>query len=471
MIKVWYNVSVEKFFPKGSIADMRKIAAVLSALMLIVTLLPLKIQAVTFTPNFTVNSEAAVLINLDKDIVVYEKNPTKKIYPASLTKIMTAMIVLDNVKDLDNTEFEAPLVVFDELYGQGASAVGFSRGEIATVTDLMYSMLMYSACESAGILAYNVGNESIPNFVDMMNEKAAEIGCTGTHFANPHGLFDEDQYTNARDMALIAKYAVENYPKLVEIACTTEYTMKATNYQAEGWATIYHTNKMLRPSSDYYYQYAKGIKTGTLDESGRNLVSMAKKDGNSYLLVTLGAPMYDADGNTVNGQFEDHKNIYEWAFENFSYEKILSTGQEITELSVKLGQDSDHVLLVPSEDFYTLWPATLDTSNLKTEIDTSAYVDEDGSLTAPVEKGQKLGTYTLSLSGEKLCEVDLVAKESVELSKIDYNIMKAKAFVSSFWFKLAAGIAVGLIIIYTILLAVAAKKRKRRKHVNGKRRF
>ena len=90
---------------------------------------------------------------------------------------------------------------------------------------------------------------------------------------------------------------------------------------------------------------------------------------------------------------------------------------------------------------------------------------------APVEKGQKLGTYTLSLSGETLCTVDLVAKDSVELSRIDYNILKAKAFVNSFWFKLAAGIAVALIIIYTVLLAIAAKKRKRRKHVNGKRRF
>lgn len=450
---------------------MKKLAVLLSVLLILPLFMPIKTSAVTFTPNFVVNSEAAVLINLDKDVVVYEKNPTKKIYPASLTKIMTAIIVLDHVKDLDNTEFEAPLVVFDELYGQGASAVGFSRGEVATVTDLMYSMLMYSACESAGILAYNVGNESIPNFVDMMNEKAKEIGCTGTNFVNPHGLFDENQYTNARDIALIAKYAVENYPKFVEIACTTEYTMKATNYQAEGWATIYHTNKMLRPSSDYYYQYARGLKTGTLDESGRNLASMARKDGNNYLLVTMGAPMYDADGNTVNGQFEDHKNIYEWAFENFSYEKILSTGQEITELPVKLGQDQDHVLLVPAEDFYSLWPKTLDTSNLKTEIDTSAALDEDGMVMAPIEKGQKLGTYTLSLSGEKLCTVDLVAKEGVELSRIDYNILKAKAFVNSFWFKLAAGIAVGLIVIYTVLLVIAAKKRRRRKHVNGKRRF
>lgn len=451
---------------------MKKISLLTAVLVLFTIFAPLKTEAITFTPNFTVTSEAAVLINLDKDITLYEKNPTKKMYPASLTKIMTAMIVLDNVKDLDNTTFEAPLVVFDELYGQGASAVGFSRGEIATVSDLMYSMLMYSACESAGILAYNVGGESIPNFVSMMNEKAAEIGCTGTNFANPHGLYDDNQYTNVRDMALIAKYAVENYPKLVEIACTTEYTMGATNYQEEGWAKIYHTNKMLSSGSDYYYQYARGIKTGTLDESGRNLVSMARKDGNNYLLCTMGAPLKDADGNNVNKQYEDHKNIYEWAFNNFSYEKILSTDKEITEIPVSLGQDKDHVLLVPEEEYSTLWPATLDVSNLKSEINTKDYTDEDGSIMAPVQKGQVLGTYTLSLSGETLCTVNLVAKDDVELSQLDYNIMKAKAFVGSFWFKLAAVIAAVLIIAYIVIYAIAAKKRRRRtKRVSGKRRF
>ncbi len=453
---------------------MKKLSVLVAVIMLFTVLMPfnIKTEALTFTPNFTVNSEVAVLINLDKDIVVYEKNPTKKVYPASLTKIMTAMVVLDNVKDLDNTTFEAPLVVFDELYGMGASAVGFSRGEVATVTDLMYSMLIYSACESAGILAYNVGGESIPNFINMMNEKAAAIGCTGTNFVNPHGLHDPEQYTNARDMALIAKYAVENYPKLVEIACTQKYVMKATNYQAEGWATIYHTNKMLSTGSDYYYQYARGLKTGTLDESGRNLCSMARKDGNNYLLVTMGAPMTDAEGNKANGQYEDHKNIFEWAFNNFSYEKIVSNTKEITEIPVTLGQDSDHVLLVPAEEFSTLWPSTLDTSNLKEEINTSEFTDENGSVMAPVEKGQKLGTYTLSLSGEVLCTMDLIAKDSVELSQLDYNIMKAKAFLSSGWFKLAIAIAGVLIVAYIVIyIAATSKRKKRMKKVKGKRRF
>ncbi len=451
---------------------MKRAAVFLSILIIYSVCIPLKTQAVVFTPKFTVSSEAAVLINMDKNITVYEKNPTKKMYPASLTKIMTAMIVLDNVSDIYNTSYEAPLVVFDELYGMGASSVGYSRGEIATVADYMYSMLMYSACESAGILAYNVGGNSIPNFISMMNEKAVQIGCTGTNFVNAHGLFDEEQYTNVRDMALIAKYAVDNYPKLVEIASTTEYTMKATNYQEEGWATIYHTNKMLIKGSDYYYKYSKGLKTGTLDESGRNLCAMASSDGNNYLLVTMGSPMTDADGNTVNKQYEDHKNIFDWAFSTFSYQKIVSTASEITEIGVKLGQDREHVLLVPAEDYSALWPNNLDVSSLMTEIDTTGYTDADGMITAPVEKGQKLGKYTCSLSGEVICTVDLVANESVELSQFNYTLTRAKQFVGTFWFKLAIGIAVFLIAAYIAIYIAANRKRRRKaKKVRNKRRF
>lgn len=449
---------------------LKKIAVTIAAALTVGIFSQVSAAAVTFTPNFTVESEAAVLINLDKDVIVYEKNATKKMYPASLTKIMTAIVVLDHIKDLDNTEIEAPLVVFDDLYGKNPSSVGYSRGEVITARDLMYSMLMASACESAGILAYHVGGESIPNFIDMMNQKAKEIGCTGTNFANPHGLFDENQYTNAYDMALIAKYAVDNYPKFVEIATTTEFTLSATNYHGEGWATIHHTNAMTL-KGEYYYEPARGLKTGTLDESGRCLAAMASRDGNNYLLVTLGAPMYDAEGYKAYGQYSDHEKIFEWAFNTFSYEKILSTTDEITEIPVKLGDNAEHVLLVPDEDFSTLWPNTLDAASLKKEINTKGYLDSDGAVTAPVEKGTVLGTYTLSLSGEVLCTVDLVAKDSVELSQLDYNIMKAKAFVGSFWFKLAIVVAVALIALYVAVYILATKKRKRRmKKVSAKTR-
>ncbi len=431
------------------------------------------VSAVTFTPNFTITSEAAVMINLDKDVVVYTKNPDKKMYPASLTKIMTAMIVLDNVEDTDNTSFEAPLVVFDELYGQNASAVGLSNGEIVTVTDLLYSLMLKSACESAGILAYHVGGESISNFVDMMNAKAKAIGCTGTHFVNPHGLYDDDQYTNARDMALIAKYAVDNYPKLVEIACTPDYEMNATNYHDAGWAHINHTNSMVNRSSSYYYQYVKGFKTGTLDESGRNLVTLGSRDGNNYLLVTMGSPLYDDEGNSVYLHYDDHKALYEWAFENFEYKQICQAGKEITELQVRFGENSDFVRLVIGESYSCMWLKTVDTARLKEKITIDeSLLNEDGTITAPISKGQKFGTYTLSLSGDEICTVSLVAQDDVTMSQLSYNLDKAKKFVSSGYFIAAAAAAGALVLAYIIIYAASHKKKKRRtKRVQKKRKF
>jgi D-alanyl-D-alanine carboxypeptidase (penicillin-binding protein 5/6) len=443
------------------------IKKLLSLFISISTIISLNISAnasVLFTPSFPISSEAAVLVNLDKDVTIYEKNPTKKMYPASLTKIVTAMVVLDNVSDIDNTTYEAPLAVFDELYKTGASTVGFSRGEITTVKDLMYSMLMLSACESAGILAYNVGDGDTAKFIRMMNEKAAQIGCTGTNFVNAHGLYDDNQYTNAHDMSLIGQYAYKNYPKLIEIACTREYRMKATNKQEDGWKTITHTNKMLDPASENYYQYSRGLKTGTLDESGRCLMSLAAKDGNNYLLVTLGAPQKDAEGNTIQPQYEDHKLLYDWAFNTFAYEKILPRDKEISEIRVRFGQSSDYVLLVPAEEYSMLWPNTLEKDVLKEDISTVGYIDESGEIQAPVKKGQVLGTYTLSLSGNELITTDLVAKNDVTLSQTAFLMDKASKFPQSGYFKLAAAAAIALTLIYTIVfIAIAIKRNKSKK--------
>lgn len=452
---------------------MKKLS-ILTAMVLILGIISaVPAAAVTFKPGFTLNSEAAVMINLDNEEIVFEQNSTKKMYPASLTKVVTAIVVLDNVDDLENTYFEAPLAVFDDLYNTGALTVGYSRGETISVKDLMYSMLIYSACESAGILAYNVGGGSIPNFVSMMNDKVREIGCVGTNFVNPHGLHDRDQYTNASDMAMIVKYALDNYPEFEEIACTSEYTLGATNYNENGWKVITHSNKMTNPASEYYYPYAKGIKTGTTDESGRNLISMAEKNGMRYLLVTMGSPLYDDDGYDFYGNFEDQIKLYDWAFDTLSYQQIVPSGQEITELQVKMGADKDFVRLVTAESSTMLWSDQIDVDKLKVTIDTSGYTDSDGAITAPVEQGQKLGTYKLSLNGEDIVTVDLVAQESIALSHWEYNLDKAKQFFGSVWFKAAVIIAVVLVAVYigVVISANSGKKKRRIKKVRKSRKF
>lgn len=445
---------------------LKRICAVVSAVIMFASIAVQNApsaSAVSFTPPFEVKSEAAYLINLDTGIVIYEKNANKKMYPASLTKIMTATLVLENVSDLDNTVITAPLEVFDELYLTGASSVGYCNGEIADANDLMHAMLMSSACEAAGILAYHVGGNSTQNFINMMNERAASLGCNDTHFVNSHGLFDENQYTTARDMATITLHALE-LPKFLDIANTYEYTPKATNKHEENWTTFYHTNKMLSKASDNYCSFVKGIKTGTLDESGRCLVTMASKDGFNYLLVTLGAPTDDPASH-----YTDHKNIYNWAFETFSFKKILSITEK-SRVKVRFGEERDYVLVVPDEEYSTLWPSSVDVSAISEEI----ILNED-EVPAPVKKGDKLGRLKMSISGEPLCEVNLVAMNDISLSQIDYNVALAKKFTDSKWF-IRAFIFAGAASVLYIVLFISLTGRKKRKvkkvsHAGHSRRF
>ena len=187
---------------------MKKLALIIVAALMMSVLSSVGVSALTFSPqNFSINSEAAYLVNLDTGMVIYEKNADKRLYPASLTKIMTAVLVLENVDDLENTMIEAPSYIFDELYGQNASTADFRPYETASAKDLMYGLMLQSACEAGSILGHHVGG-NVENFVLMMNEKAKELGCENTHFTNAHGLHDDNQYTTASDMAKIMEYAV-----------------------------------------------------------------------------------------------------------------------------------------------------------------------------------------------------------------------------------------------------------------------
>lgn len=444
----------------------KRISALIATVMIFSVISVIPVGAVSFTPNFEVVSEAVYLKNLDTGDVIYEKNSDKKEYPASLTKIMTAILVLENIDDLENTEIEAAPVIFDEFVGQNVSTADFRHYEIATASDLMYGMMLNSACEAASILAYYVGGGSVANFVDMMNEKAKELGAENTHFVNPHGLFDEDQYTTAHDIAIITEYAM-SLPKFTEIATTQNYTLATTNKHSETRVVI-HTNYMMDKmrGGEYYYPYVKGIKTGTLDEAGRCLVSLGSKDGHNYLLVTMQSPMYNEDGTKANFHYTDAKNLYNWAFDSFAPTQILSKDEELGEVSVEFSDGSNYVLVKPAEEYSTLWQTDVDLSNIERKITLAE------SVVAPVTKGTKLGEIELNFSGENLATIDLIATEDVARSALKYNLAIAKEFTSSGWFKLAVALVIVLIVMYIIYyFAVTRKKRRRMKHVNRRRKF
>ena len=292
-------------------------------------------------PDFTLTSKAVYLENLDTGLVLYEKNADQQMYPASLTKIMTAILVLENVKDLDQETAAYPMWIQDMLYGTNASLGGLIVGEKLTIRQLLTSALVQSGNESAMILAGYVGSggmadfmpRDITSFVEMMNDKAKALGCTGTHFTNPTGLHSDNHYSTARDMAIMAKYAMQN-PVFASLVKNYAVQLGQTNKHNDLWQ--YSTNKMLLTSSPYYYAPVVGIKTGSTDEAGRCVISQAEDNGYRYFCVVMGAPPTAAEPFP---NFIETRQLYRWAFGTFSLKTLLEQGELMAEVPVKYSGD------------------------------------------------------------------------------------------------------------------------------------
>lgn len=446
----------------------KRLLCVLLTAVLIVSLTAQHAYTASFSPDFDVYSESALLYNLDTKEIVYQKNADEKRTPASLTKIMTAVLVLeqfkDNVAALSTTYWSGGYECFDELYLTGASTADIRNGEEVSVKDLLYALMLRSACEAANILAVNVGG-SLQGFADMMNLKAQQLGMDNTHFTNAHGLFWQDHYTTARDLCKLIEYAM-TLPMFLEIACAPSYEMAETSYHDA--RIISHTNSMLQKGSEYYYEYAKGIKTGTLDESGRCLASLAYKDGYSYLLVTLGAPQYDENGNQVMYNMIDHKNIYEWAFSDFKYTTLIAGTEEIAEVPIEYGEGIDYVIVRPEEEYSRIWNSRVPAESIHRVIDLKQNV------IAPVKEGEILGTMELQYGGETLAKMNLVATRDVARSKQKELLAVAQSFIGSDEFLDAAKFSLAFFLGYTILVIIIkiafrrANKRRSKMYGGGR---
>ena len=423
--------------------------------------------AATFSIDFDLESEGVVLINLDTNTTVYEKNADERLEPASITKIMTYAVVCDHVEDLEGTMTTVSENVNNELTGTGSSMSGIIVGEELSVLELLNLMMVPSGNDAALALAEYVGGGDWHDFVDMMNEKAEELGCEDTHFANPHGLHDDDHYTTPNDMAKITQYAL-NLPHFTEITNQLYYTLRATNKSAEP-RTVYSTNRMLNQNIDngeYYYPYAVGIKTGSHDEAGYCLVSTAVKNGYNYLCVAMGCPYYTSDGSTNHhGEMLDSRNLYEWAFDNLERQSVVSEGDALGEVKLEYAWDQDRLQVVAASDFSTILPTSVEASSIVVETDLPDFVE------APVQKGQKVGTATLSYAGQELTTVDLVAAESVERSNLLHTLSQIRNVVTSRWFLVIVGVILLLLVIYIILALIYNQKKNKLKKVKKFRRM
>lgn len=406
----------------------------------------------TYTPDVELYSDAYMLINLDDDSypTVVEYNADEKMYPASLTKIATAMVVLNNVDDLQ-AEVEVTSSAYNILLGTGAQVAGLEVGDVATVEDLLYLTMVHSACDATEVLAEYVGGTR-ENFIQMMNDYAESLGCTGTNFVNPDGLHDDDHYTTARDMSLMTLDAIQN-ETFLKIATTLTYEYNGTNY--------YHTNLMLRSGYvSYYYEYAEGIKTGSTDEAGYCVVTKASKDGYNYLAIVMGAPLidYNDDGYIEKCSFIDAASLFEWAFSSLKYSTLIEANEIVEEIAVENGKDADSVQLVAAEDVTVIVPSSLDKSTLIVEIE-----DKPESISAPITEGDYVCTANIIYGDQVVATVELVAGSSIELSTFLTVINAVKDFFSLTAVKIAVLVVVVAIVVYILLVIRNARKKKKKR--------
>lgn len=430
-----------------------------SFIICIYTLIFFSENIITNSTNFNIDfepaCEALLLVNLDTDSTIYSKNADKRLSPASITKIMTFIIVSENISDIENTTVTIKKELLDSLLGTGSSLSGIKANETLSINQLLHCLLIKSGNDAAITLADFVGNGDIDSFVKMMNEKAIELGCTDTHFMNPHGLHDDNHYTTATDLIKITKYAM-TLPNFVDI------TSKVTSYiLGENRYPLVTTNSLIDPirGGKYYCKYVKGIKTGSDSIAGKCLVSSATAKGYTYLCVALGG-----FSPTENDAMLDSKRMYEWVFKNLELKPILDKSKPLGETKLNLVFKKDSLQLFPSHDCSVLLPKNVNPSSVDIKLNIPNIVN------APIKSGQKIGTATLSYANTILSTIDLVATEDINRSNILFIIYIIKNIFSSIWFKIAITIAIILIAVYIFyIFKINAHKKKKRKTMKIKK--
>lgn len=429
----------------------------LSLLILLALLLPTGAAALE---DPAPQAEAALLVDAGYDKVLYELNAHQKQYPASITKIMTAMLALEAVDrgELSLSQMiTAPQGIYNGLSADGTTQ-NIKSGEQMSLLDLLYCVLLPSANEACNVVAHAVSG-GVQEFVDLMNRRASELEMNNTHYTNTHGLHDDNHYTTAWDTWLLAREAMKNNT-FREIVSTKEYYVPATNLSSE--RHFYSTNALLTQLkySGYVYQPAFGIKTGTTPEAGLCLVSAAQVEDRTLYCVVLGAELaHQPDNSYKRMNFAETIRLFDWGFDNFSYRTITESQDPVAQVEVTLS-DTDHVLVRPEGSLGALLPNDLDLS-----LFTQTVTLHSESIEAPVSEGQVLGQVSLSYDGVDYGTLDLVALNDVERSDLLFYIDRTEKFFAQTWVR--AAIVALLVLIVILVVTISRRGKRRRRYSRG----
>ncbi|MBQ9814434.1 MAG: D-alanyl-D-alanine carboxypeptidase [Lachnospiraceae bacterium] len=384
-------------------------------------------------------SGSCLMIEANTQAVLYSKNPDEKIYPASTTKLLTCLVALENSTFDETVTFSENAVNLED----DASNIGAVAGEQMTMKDCLYGLMVASGNECANAIAEHIAG-SIPKFAEMMNRKAEELGCTGSHFVNPHGLFDENHYTTAADMLKIAQAAFNN-SSLLDIISQASYTIKPTN-KTEEERTLTNSHYMILPHSEYYNEYVVGGKTGYLVESGRCLITLAKKDNMTIICVTMFCPTY-------TGVFSDTQELLDYAFNNFSI-------RNISQSEIRFGYADDKAKVVVDSTSQLLLPNKVAFESLDSRVHFTYDMDMDEYAAAKEAAGittndgrHLYAIMEYSLDDHYLGKVNVFLNDNLEITKAGFT----QVVYVNLWFVL---IIVGAVIIVLIaFFEISGKKR------------
>ncbi len=349
-------------------------------------------------------AQSVILYELNTDTMVYSYNPDKQVNPTGLVKLLTVLIALEH------GQLEEEVNVYQSTLNTvapGSVSAGLKANEKLTLRQLLYCIMVSSANDACAVVAAHLGGNQA-GFVEMMNAKAAELGCTGSHFTNPHGLTDEAQYSTARDLAIITKAALEN-PLFCELFAVTDHTVPATNQSEERKLTT--TNHMMRPGHANYDSRITGGKPAAATTTDRSMICTAQVGSASYLCIVMNAQAtVSADGYVIlrYGIFEEVHSLINYAKNGFAVRQILDDGQAMYQYAVDNGQND--VFLRPSQNVSVVLPIDCDASMLSFE-----HVLDTSSCNAPIFQSQKMGTLTIRYGELVVGSCDLLAMTDVEV--------------------------------------------------------
>ena len=432
---------------------------VLSLFLILVLFASLTPFANARADKFEVDARAALLIDVATGETLYEKEAHTRNYPASITKVMTALLTLEAVdagRLRMDQEITAQESAFENLAADGSTA-NIKAGETMTVENLLNCLLIVSANEASHILAEAVAGD-IDSFVALMNQRAEQLGCTDTHFANPSGLHNDRHYTSAWDIYLITQEAM-TYDAFMEIVGRKAYTVPETNIskKRELHSTNYLISTWRTGWPGYYYEDARGIKTGSTPEAGYCLVATAIRTGRQLISVVLGAERATLEDGTVQTRsFSETIRLFDHGFDDFKSMRLIEPDEFICEVPVELSSEANYVVVHPAESLTRMVPSDLMPGDLTRTVELY-----DEVVDAPVAEGDELGTITISYDDVEYGTIPLIALNDVSMSKLLLRERQVKELVATTRFKVIVG-GVGALIVGLVILRAVSVSRSRR---------